>query len=149
MIIPPHYGGSTLTANVASAISRSSLLETPAFHWAETWLLALSQHWYLSLQVMCLPEVLKPGCTSEVPWALLGSYVVPDGISRNSDSSGLFRSQLFECSLHVAGPGSHVSDFCLGLESCFHHSWAAVPWVNCLAFLFFISKAVTRIVSIS
>ena len=47
---------------------------------------------------------------SEVPWTLLGSYVVPDGISRNSDSSGLFRNQLFEWSLHVAGPGSHVSD---------------------------------------
>lgn len=86
---------------------------------------------------------------SEVPWTLLGSYVVPDGISRNSDSSGLFRNQLFEWSLHVAGPGSHVSDTCLGLESCFHHLPAAVPWVSCLASLFFISKAVTRIVSVS
>lgn len=63
-----------------------------------------------SYRACVLPEVLKPGCMSKRPRALLGNHIVPDGISRNSDSSGLFRNQLFEWSLHVAGPGSHVSD---------------------------------------
>lgn len=76
----------------------------------------------LSLQVlqsMCLPQALKSGCISKLPRKLLGNYIVPGGIPRNSHLAYSLRSRasivwkLPPVILMCSSLGNHVSDISL------------------------------------